>query len=71
MWIDTSSLAIQYWEIYYLINEHNKTIAKLWDGENLRCTFRRCVDSRLFGLWEEVVSIAKSLELTSDEDEPI
>jgi hypothetical protein len=53
--IASSSLAIQYWKIYYLINEHNKTIVDLWDGDNLRCTFRSCVDSRLFGLWGEVV----------------
>jgi hypothetical protein len=69
LWIGTSSLAIQYWELYCLINEHNKTIAELWDGENLMCTFRRCVDRRLFDLWEEVLSITTSLELTTEEDE--
>jgi hypothetical protein len=29
------------------------------------------VDSRLFGLWEEVVCLAESLELSSEDDEPI
>jgi hypothetical protein len=72
MWISTSSLAIQYWELYCLDNEQNKTIAELWDDENLRCTFRRCVNNRLFGLWEEVLTIASSLELSPrEEDEPI
>jgi hypothetical protein len=71
MWIGTSSLAIQYWELYCLINEHNKTIADLWDGENRKCALRRCVDRRLFDLWEEVLAIAASLELSSDEDEPV
>jgi hypothetical protein len=33
------------------------------------CTFRRCVDRRLFDLWEEVLSITTSLELTTEEDE--
>jgi hypothetical protein len=45
-------------------------IADIWDGDNLMCTFRRCVDSRLFGPGE-VVWLAESLELTSEEDEPI
>jgi hypothetical protein len=54
-----------------LINEQNKSIAELWDGNNLRCTFRRCVDIRLFQLWEEVVSIAESISLTMDEDEMV
>jgi hypothetical protein len=48
VWLGSSSLAIQYWEIYVIVNEHNKTISELWDGENLRCTFRRCVDLKLF-----------------------
>jgi hypothetical protein len=53
--IGTSSLAIQYWEIYCLINEHNKYVAKLWDRKNLKCTFRRSVDRRLFDMWDELV----------------
>jgi hypothetical protein len=71
VWIGTSSLAIQYWELYCLINEHNRSIAELWDGDNLKCTFRRCVDVRLFNLWEEVVSIAESVNFTPEEDELI
>jgi hypothetical protein len=70
-WIGSSSLAIQYWELYCLVNEQNKIIAELWDGENLRCTFRRCVDVRIFNMWEEVVSIASALVLNGEEDELI
>jgi hypothetical protein len=36
-----------YWELYYIVNEQNGTIAKLWGGYNLKCTFRRTVDRRL------------------------
>jgi hypothetical protein len=48
-WIGSSSLAIQYWELYYIVNEQNKSIADLWDGVNLKYTFYRCVDRRLGG----------------------
>jgi hypothetical protein len=27
VWVGSSSLAIQYWEVYCLINEHNKSVA--------------------------------------------
>jgi hypothetical protein len=47
MWLGSHSLAIQYWEVYSIVNEQNKTIAELWDGSNLKCTFRRCVDRSL------------------------
>jgi hypothetical protein len=53
------------------VNEKNITIAELWDGVNLKCTFRRCVDLRVMNLWEEVVGIASSLDLSGGEDELI
>jgi hypothetical protein len=39
VWLGSVSLAIQYWELYCLVNEQNKSVADLCDGENLRCTF--------------------------------
>jgi hypothetical protein len=60
-WLGTSSLAIQLWVIYSIANEQNKSVAELWDGVNLKCTFRRCVDRRLFELWEEVVSLPSTI----------
>jgi hypothetical protein len=66
-----SSLAIQFRELYCLVNEQNRTIAELWDGFNLKCTFKRCVDVRLLNMWDEVVNIASDLALSTDEDELI
>jgi hypothetical protein len=63
--------AIQYWKIYCIINEHNKTIFQIWDGLHLKCTFRRCVDLRIFNLWDEVVSLAAAITLFNDEDSMI
>jgi hypothetical protein len=68
VWVGTSSIAIQFWDIYFIVNEQNKTVAELWDGVNLRCTFRRCVDRKLFQLWEEVVSVASTIVLLGEED---
>jgi hypothetical protein len=30
--VGSTSLAIQYWELYCLVNEQNKSIVELWDG---------------------------------------
>lgn len=67
VWLGTSSLAIQLWEIYCLINEQFETVANLWDGVNLRCTFRS-VDGRLFRMWQEVVQIASTIVFTDEPD---
>jgi hypothetical protein len=38
---------------------------------DLKCTFRRCVDIRLFNQWEEILAIASSINLSDEDDEPI
>jgi hypothetical protein len=53
------------------VNEQNKSIAELWDGSNLRCTFRRCVDIRLYNMWEELLSIASSICLSDKDDDMV
>jgi hypothetical protein len=43
-WFDSCSLAIQFWSVYSIVNEQEKSINEMWDGENLKLTFRRTVD---------------------------
>jgi hypothetical protein len=71
VWLGTSSRAIRYCELYYIVNEQNKSIVELWDGCNLRCTFRRCVDIRLYSMWQELLSIASTICLNDKEDEMV
>lgn len=66
-----SSLAIQFWELYTIVNEQANTIADLWDGNDLKCTFRRTVDARLSRKWLEVVQIASTISFTDEEDSMI
>lgn len=54
--------------MYSIANEHNIPIADLWDGVNLKITFRRCVDSRLMFLWLDLVSIAQSINFSDEDD---
>jgi hypothetical protein len=35
-WLGTSSLAIQFWELYVIVNEKTGTIADLWDGYDVK-----------------------------------
>ena len=51
-----------------LINEKDATVASLWDGIDLKCTFRRCVDDRVYNLWLEVVQLASTISFTDEED---
>jgi hypothetical protein len=46
-WLGHSSLAVQFWDLYIVVNGETGNVADLWDGHNLKCTFRRTVDSHL------------------------
>jgi hypothetical protein len=67
-WLGPSSIAIQFWDLYTLVNEKTGTVAELWDGQNLRCTFRRTVSERLGRVWMEVVQLASTITFSDEED---
>jgi len=67
-WFGNCSLAIQFWDLYVLAEHTNKCIADLWDGENLRISFRRRVPPRLMNMWLDLISIAESISYSDDYD---
>lgn len=67
-WFGTCSLATQFWDIYILVHEHNCSIADIWDGVNLKLTFRRSVDQNFLLRWYDLVHIAESIQLSNEED---
>jgi hypothetical protein len=71
LWLGNSSLAIQYWKLYRFVNEKNKSVASLWDGTVLKCTFSRSGDTHMLDLWEEVCQIAATIAFSEEEDSMI
>jgi hypothetical protein len=45
-WYGNAPLVVLYWDIYMIVNQQGKTIFELWDGLQLKCTFRR-----IFNYW--------------------
>jgi hypothetical protein len=43
-------------------------MSELWDGETLKCTFRRCIDRRLFDMWDELVNLVTIVEMSEEDD---
>jgi len=70
-WFGNSSLAIQFWPLYVLVNEKGKTIHEAWDGATLRFSFRRSFPPALMDAWLEIVQIAESIVFTDEPDAPI
>jgi len=61
-------LATQFWQLYVINNEQGVTISQVWEGVNLKLTFRRAVSQQLMLQWEELVQIAISISLNNEED---
>jgi hypothetical protein len=70
-WLGTSSLAIQFWKLYTLVNEKNKTVAELWDGQDLKCTLRRTASIDIQNQRDEVFQLASTISFSHCEDEMI
>ena len=63
-WLGHTTLATQYWELYSIANDHNVSVSEVWDGTNLKITFRRFFDQEFMNLWFELLEIAKSIMYT-------
>jgi hypothetical protein len=67
-WFGSCSLAIQFWNLYSIVNEHGKTLKEAWDGDSLKFTFRRTVDRRTLEQWHELTQIASVIQFSDDKD---
>lgn len=66
-WLGSDSMAIVCWELYVIVNEKKITLADVWDGSNVKCTFRRCADVKLMNMWLEVVQLAQTIQFFEEE----
>lgn len=60
-WFGNSSLPIHFGHLYAICNEQGKTVEEVWDGNNLKLTFRRTVNEIIYNSWLELVAIAESI----------
>jgi hypothetical protein len=70
-WFGNTSLAIIFWPLYVINEQHGKSIKEVWDGEELKLSFRRNVSESLMSLWEELRAIGENVALTDEEDQII
>ena len=67
-WLGSLSLAIQYWKLYRWLNEKNMTVANLWDGSELKCTFCRWVMKTCWSFGMKYVKLPQLLAIVMKED---
>lgn len=70
-WFGGSSLAIQFWDLYVICNEQLATIDDVWDGSEIKLSFRRSFGPRLVEQWEAISRIITSLSFSSEKDQMV
>ena len=62
-------MAIIFWPLYVINEQHGKTVSQVWNGQELMLTFRINVSEALMSMWWELCSLVKGTSLTDEEDQ--
>jgi hypothetical protein len=46
-----SPLAVRFWDLYFISNQQTQTFEELWDGQQIRGTFRRTFTDEMMVHW--------------------
>lgn len=68
-WIGNTSLAIVFWPLYVINKQHGKTVCQVWDGQELKLSFRKDVSEALMNMWLELCSLVENTSLNNEEDQ--
>jgi hypothetical protein len=68
-WLGNTSLAILFCPLYVINEQQGKTVSEVWDGEDLKLSFRRHVSVGLMGLWKELKVAVENIILNNEEDQ--
>jgi hypothetical protein len=67
-WCGTSLLSIQYFDLYVICNEHGKIVAQVWDGSQLKLSFRKNFNSFMMDCLYELEGPAYGICYSEDCD---
>jgi hypothetical protein len=71
IWFGNSPMAVKFWDIYFVSNQQTKIVREIWDGQQIRGTFRRTFTEEMMMQWHELLVIANNIVLSEDEDQLI
>mgnify|MGYP005822283553 CR=1 FL=1 len=64
-------LKLFFGDLLSICQQHDDTVSHVWDGAELKLTFRRCVDAQLISRWFDLTDCIKRVAFTSKDDAPI
>jgi hypothetical protein len=65
----TLALLHNLWPLYIINNEHGSSISDIWDGPDLKLSFRKkSISSYIMMLWYDLIYIIESVNLVEEND---
>lgn len=68
IWFGTSPLSVQFWPLYSIFHQQCVTVSEVWDGSNIKLTFRRIFTPAMMEEWYCLEQIIKETVLKTDVD---
>ena len=68
-WLGNTSLASVFWPLYVINEQHGKTVSQVWDGQELKLSFRRNMFEALMNMWLELCSLVEETSLNDEADQ--
>ena len=53
-WFGNAPMPVQFWDLYCINNQIGVTLEKIWDGQEVKLTFKRNFDSKMLERWYEL-----------------
>lgn len=67
-WFGSSPLSVQFWPLYIICNQQCATLAEVWDGSEVKLTFRRTFSDKMMESWYELEQIIRGTTLSVEGD---
>ena len=67
-WFGTAPLATQFWDLFCICNQTGVPLASVWNGVEVKLTFRRNFSEEMMERWYELTEIISSVVYNNDGD---
>jgi hypothetical protein len=67
-WFATAPLTVHFWDLCCICDQIGVTLADVWDGLEVKLTFRRTFTEPMMSRWHELVSIVTEVRYDTDGD---
>lgn len=67
-WSGSAPLAVHFWDLYCICNQSGVSLARVWDGEQVKLNFRSTFSEAVLMRWQELVEIVSAVQYNPDGD---